>query len=53
MLVVIICFAFVDPRRVFPPSGSASMSLVSSAPNLNLKLEAGSILELPPSTAMV
>ena len=53
VLVVMICFAFVDPRQVLPPSGSARMSPVSSPSKLNLKLDVGSTLPPPPSTVMV
>mmetsp|Transcript_28964 Transcript_28964/g.54831 ORF Transcript_28964/g.54831 Transcript_28964/m.54831 type:complete len:219 (-) Transcript_28964:3998-4654(-) len=53
VLVVMTCFALVDPRQVFPPSGNARISAVSSPSNLNLKLELGSTSAPPPSTVMV
>lgn len=53
MLVVMTCFAFVDPRHVVPPSGNARISPVSSPSNRNLKLEEGSTLEPPPAMVMV
>ena len=54
MLDVMICFALVDPRHVFPPSGNARISPVSSPSKRNLKLDDGSTFNpLPPSMVIV
>ena len=53
VLVVMIYFAFADPRQVSPPSGNARMCPVSLPSNLNLKLDVRSTLLPPPLTVTV